>query len=499
QRRLARFGAASAELLVETGLGFEAAGMYESANDVYALLLRRFPMRTVVGPDGASAPSESFVAARRAAGPFQAAFAERPASASLGAQTAWSEQGGDEGVRLVTPAGRRPPSADAAILVLAEDELRALALDDGRRLWRRAASALPTSPRWRDGMLVGVFGEELAALDAGSGAERWRRPLEGARAIALEAAHGKAYLVVHVPAGRGLVLRAYDLASGDLLREQRLIAGPGGDAVAGEASLSAGPLHLMVRHPGDRCSVLDGFTGAEVMPPSTLRATPFLPVLTPDGLIVTAAAASSQKNRELKLSARRPGETQELWTWRAERVVSVNAHAAPAPGVLLLTLDREAAPDRREREIALIDLARGASLLSKRLAPGEFIQGAKLVDGRLLLNMRKSSGSLFVRAFDVDKDELRWESVASAGRNPRLTTFPAGAYVVTRFSAEPLGGSARGPAHRQDVVRLLDVRTGKVVDEFPIEASSGVFDGADTEVREGRLVLETASGVEVRR
>jgi len=77
-------------------------------------------------------------------------------------------------VRLGDRASASLTLADGRILLpMADDTVRALALDGGRELWRRHFTAPTSAIGWRDRVLVTGASGTIAALDAGSGEPLW--------------------------------------------------------------------------------------------------------------------------------------------------------------------------------------------------------------------------------------------------------------------------------------------------------------------------------------
>lgn len=502
QRELARFGAPTPEVVVEAVLAFEAAGAYESARDALASLKARFGERAVATVDGVAKSASAYAAERLADPAYAATEPPPPPATKLGTQTAWTEtpdaEGGD--AELVSPRGVRPPSARETALVATDGELRAIELATGRRRWRKPSDAPPLAPQWRDGRLIAVFGDDVASVDPATGTEIWRAVFEEGRPLALAAGHGKVYVLLRDGgARRGFVLRSLDAASGARLRD-REFPSLGGDSEGPMegVGLEVDPHHVLVRITAGTGAVLDGLTGAVVAQGFPRRSGVGVPpFLGPDGLVVLSIASVGMKPDEMKLVGRRPETQVDVWTWRAERVVRSSAYRV-GPAALLLSIDRATnVANRTDREIVLLDLARGTTLLSKRLAPGEWVRSGVLSGDLLLLAMHKQS--VFVRAYDVPKDALAWESVSAPGRNPVVQIYPAEDVVVVRFGVEATGAAQRLRFVRQDLVRLLERRTGKVLDEVPLTTDEVVQLRPDVELRGEGIVIESAAGVEFRR
>lgn len=511
QRELARFGAESPEIVLETARALEAAGFLESARDALAALRARFGPRPIAVGDGASTPADAYVAARLAEPAFVALEDAAPPAVPLGAQAIWTETAAADGgdVELIVPRGRRPADADALAFVYGDGEIRALDLANGRRVWRRAVRNAPSAALWRDGRLVVAAADEIFSLSPKGGEEAWSAKFAEGPPAAIEAAHGKVYALVREPGvARALILRTFDAALGARLRDHRFpLAGYDGDGgpVYGQPSLESDERHLLVRlAAADRGVVLDGLTGATVVAAMPLKAssgTP--PMLGPDGLLVSAPSAADLRPTERRLVARRLGTNEDAWTWRAERVRAIAARRV-GRGALLIQLKRETGGNRTEDEIVLLDLANGTTLLQKRFAGGEFVDASSppVLDGELLLlPMRRpgAPGSNFVRAYDVAKDEVRWESVPISGRYTAVRAYAGREHVVATFSADSASPSARSGSVRQGAVRVLDRRTGRVLDEIPIEAARKASDRPDVDLRPGALLIESATGVEARR
>ncbi|MCB9377900.1 MAG: PQQ-binding-like beta-propeller repeat protein [Holophagales bacterium] len=79
----------------------------------------------------------------------------------------WSVRLGDRAAASLTLAG------DRILLPMADDTVRALALDGGRELWRHPFESPTSVAAWRDRVVVTGAGGAVAALDAGTGESLW--------------------------------------------------------------------------------------------------------------------------------------------------------------------------------------------------------------------------------------------------------------------------------------------------------------------------------------
>ena len=515
QRELARFGADEPAMVLEASLALEAAGFHASARDMLVSLKSRFGPRTLQLADGDAATADVYVARRLAEPRFVSLDASTPPAAPLGAAVAWSEktEGSSDaaGPELVIPRGKRPLTADGFVLIAAEGELRALDLSNSARIWRRPVRQSPVFPVWRDDRLYFAAGDAVICLDPRDGAEAWTVRLTEGAPLALEAAHGKIYVLVReAGGGRAVLLRSLDAATGERLRDLRFpltsVGGEGLPTTTGGASLEADAEHLLVRLVGaDRGAVIDGLTGAPSLGGFALKAASgVLPMLAPGGLLAMSPASGNLRSGERRIVGRRIGTQDDVWTWKAERVRGVTVARKIGPSALLIALERDVAGGKIEKEVVLLDLEKGGVLLSKKLQTGEFVDAVMpgVLDGELLLlSMRRagSPGSVFVRAYDIVKDELRWESVPGAGRSPTLRIYPAKDHVAIRVTAQPSNATGRVAFKRQGALRILDRRTGKVVDEITIDNDEGLSERPDVEIREGVLLVETAAGIESRK
>ena len=140
---------------------------------------------------------------------------------------------------LAAPVRAAPTIADGRLFVLTlDDQLQALATDDGRRLWGYQASAPDTSvlglpaPAYADGLVVAGFGSgDLVALRATSGSVAWSDSLASARGrnslLDLSAVSGLPVVAdgrVYAGSLGGLLL-SLDLRSGRRLWEREIATG----------------------------------------------------------------------------------------------------------------------------------------------------------------------------------------------------------------------------------------------------------------------------------
>jgi tetratricopeptide (TPR) repeat protein len=505
QREMARLGVDGPEIVFETARALEAAGLYDSAADVWKALRARFALRVVDMGDGAALRVSDLVDRRLSESPYDAAVATRKPAAPLGATIAWREEAAEQGgvVALVSPSGTPPKSALAVVLVAADGELRALDANSGARLWTYATSEHPLFPIWRDGKLFAAFGDDLASIDPADGRLAWRVRLPEGRPTALDVAHGKVYALAYkreLSSAPAVVLRTLDAATGERLRDHVFSREAARVVGAGAPSIETNALHVLVRVPdADRAAVFDGLTGAPVHGGVSMRAAAGVPpFLGRDDLLVYAPTPTQVRSKELKLVGRKLSTNEDVWTWRADMVASATAHKV-GPDAVLVLLDRVAGnSSRTEREAVLLDLSRGTTLLSKRLAPQEYAQYGVLDDDQLLLCVRRH-GQVFVRSYDVSKDELKWETVPGSGRSAILRIYPTRDHVLVRFTSEPSNPAERMQFVRTGHVRWIDRRTGLVLDEAEVEGDLKVLDRPDVEVRDGLVLIESRNGVDARR
>jgi outer membrane protein assembly factor BamB len=140
---------------------------------------------------------------------------------------------------LSAPVRAAPTIADGRLFVLTLDnQLQALATDDGRRLWGFQASMPDTSvlglpaPAYADGLVVAGFGSgDLVALRAASGSVAWSDSLASARGrnsvLDLSAVSGLPVVIdgrVYAGSLGGLLL-SLDLRSGRRLWEREVATG----------------------------------------------------------------------------------------------------------------------------------------------------------------------------------------------------------------------------------------------------------------------------------
>jgi outer membrane protein assembly factor BamB/tetratricopeptide (TPR) repeat protein len=501
QRQLARYGTVTAPLLSELARSLEGAGAHESARDVLLTLKDRFG-RESVAADGGTIEVAKYVDERLAGDRYRDLVAPPPIpEGAIGLQPAWTESpttSGDE-VVLVEPDGRRPKAADDLVLIHRDGELRALALETGRPKWSRPARSLgePVRPLWQDGRLLVMIDGDLVALDPASGKEHWRSTTMPARALAVHAAHGKAYVMLRPPLGsRTIQLRALDVVTGEKLRDLEFGLTP---SMSGEQpyppSFGSSPQWLLCRlDPGMGAAVvIDGITGDPVFSQATGSASTVPPMLTSNNLLVTQTQSQPSGMREIRLVARNPKTQQVVWNFRLEKVNDVLRSVALTPELGVFSV-RFGGTTQARREIIALDLPTGTTRMSIGLRTSDVASDGVIAGDILLVKFGMPDGKRFIRAYDLRKSTLLWDSVPYTGNGLTLSIHATRNYAVVRVSSKE-----RDTDKRTDMIHFFETRTGLLKDSITLENTLYRNDQADVDLRDRAIVLRGGAEVSVRK
>ncbi len=504
QKQLSRFGAASIALLIELSRSLESAQCLESARDI----LRA--MRDVRGSDPVTIDGQVTTAGAYAqaqlARPEFAAF-DRPMpipEVPLGLPQRWVEQPSAPGdaVDLIVPQGRRPTAADSIVLVHRDAELRGLDLDSASIRWRRPVRDTDAlSTLWHDGRLICVLDGELACLDPVRGTELWRSPLGRARVIGMHAAHGKVYMLVRdASIARGILVRSFDIVSGDKVRDVQLptSGSPGMADPLGATSFESSAAWLLVRldQSAGACAVLDGITGDIVTTQPANSAPALPPLLSANNLLVTSARLPAQgTSADFVLQGRDPRTKSVVWTAKLEKLTKCDAVYADGRTVVLSTRtggDRDRSIVKRD--LVAFDITAGTSRLNLSLRATDIPYQALVAGDILYAIIGLPDGKRFVRAYDTAKNEHLWDSVTYSGQYLSVHVVPTKEFAVVRT-----GSRDTATDRRTDTVQFFDVRTGLLKDAFKIENTHFPAGEIDMEARDHALVIHGGAQVLVRR
>jgi outer membrane protein assembly factor BamB len=495
QRQLARYGTVTPALLFELARSLESLGAIESARDVLITLKNRFAKETLPtqsGPVGVAKAVDE-----RLSGDAYNPFLAPPVlpEGTLGLKPGWTEspaQPGDE-VVLVVPQGRRPKAADPYALIHKDGELRAIEIETGRIRWNKPARSIgePVRPVWHDGRLLAMIDGELTSLDPANGKEHWRSSAFQSRVLALHAAHGKAYLMLRQAlGGRTVTIRALDIVAGEKLRELEFALGSG--APGDQASFSSSPLWLLcVLDAGTGSSVvLDGVTGEPVLRQATIAALP--PILTANNLLVTQASAGS--SNAVSIVARNPKTQQVVWNFKLDRVSFPLGPIAFTPELAAFSVRFSGGTSGLRREIIVLDLQAGTTRMAVPLRPQDVTEAGVFAGTTLLVKVNLTDGKRFIRAYDVEKSSLLWDSVTYSGLGLMpLSIHPTRNFTIVRASARET------PEKRTDTIHFFENRTGLLKDSMTLENTLHRPDQADVDVRDRTLILKGGPEVSVRK
>jgi hypothetical protein len=453
--------------------------------------------------ESGTAPVERHVDERLASEPYRDLGRPPPLpEGTIGLKLAWSERPSASGeeVGLLVPLGRRPRAADDVVLVVRDGELRGLDVATGKARWTRTARTLAESvrPVWGDGRLMVVMDGDVVSLDPASGAEHWRATLSPARVIALHAAHGKAYVMLrHALSGRTLQVRAFDVVTGEKLRDLDLPVPSRASAIETSvgASFQSSPLWLLCRLDAAMGVnvVLDGITGESVLSQTAGPGGSLPAVLTAGNLFVAQAAVQTSGLRDVTIVARNPRTQQEAWRFKLQRVNGPIWPLALTPELGVFSV-RFGGTSPGRREIVVLDMEKGVTAMSVDLKVTDIPQEAAVSGDLLLVKFATPDSKRFVRAYDLRKAALLWDSVTYSGGTLDLSLHPTRNYAVVRVS-----GKTAGADTRTDMIHFFDNRTGLLKDSITLENTLWRSGHSDVDIRERALILRGGPEVSVRR
>src|SRR5436190_19482342 len=130
------------------------------------------------------------------------------------------------------------------------------------------------------------------------------------------------------------------------------------------------------------------------------------------------------------------------------------------------------------------------------LRPQDIPSEAGVVAGNLLLvKFTLADGKRFIRAYDLEKSALLWDSVTYSGLGLlALSVHPTKNFTIVRASAKET------PDKRTDMVHFFENRTGLLKDSITLENTAfRAPDQVDLDVRDRALILKGGAEVSVRR
>jgi hypothetical protein len=209
---------------------------------------------------------------------------------------------------------------------------------------------------------------------------------------------------------------------------------------------------------------------------------------------VTQSATQSSGIRDVTFLARNPRTRQEAWRFRLQRVSGPIWPLALTPQTGVFSV-RFGGSGAARREILALDLERGVTRVSIPLGKVTDIpQEAAVSEGLLLVEFVTQDSKRFVRAYDLEKGSLRWDSVTYSGVGLDLSIHPSRNYAVVRVSSK-----AQGAQTRTDMIHFFDERTGLLKDSITLENTVWRSDQADVDIRDRALILRGGSEVSVRK
>ncbi len=507
QRQMRRLGQVDALTAIEMARSFIAAGRGEAALDVLDAIGARFPE----GRIGAGALQESVpqVIASLRATPAVTAVSSPAAPKNIrpGLKEGWVAMSNKDGELpyLLSPTGRDPASATPFVYAFIDGELRAIDEASGVLRWKRVAkNGLLAPPAWYEGKLIVAADEDVVALEAASGSVEWQSSIDGKRLVAMDASHGKIWLLLRDARNpRSALLRALDAASGELVSETRLPGGTSDTASFGAAAITHSRLWILVRlDSAGSAYVIDALTGDVAAPaiPVGRSGSPF-PALSSSDLVVTQTGGG--QGRSIRLTGRDVLKQEDVWQWKGDRLEDLTVLEQSQSAVVLASQSRtvEAIPKRR-RDILLLNLNTGIVAPSIPLATAEVPKDASLTDNLILVRLAVTSESgpqpTFVRAYQRSNGVRAWESIPETGSSLRVTLHVAKDFLLLRSSSlDETDGRRSGG--RTDRFRLIELANGLLKDEWSVRGDENLPDGIDTELRNGAVVIVTGGGVTIRR
>ncbi|MCB9831311.1 MAG: PQQ-binding-like beta-propeller repeat protein [Planctomycetes bacterium] len=480
QEFLARFGQVTGEPLALLAQALEQRGLEDSARQIWTRLLE-------LGPH--ELDDEAFlVKARERLEALPAPATAEPASFGLHARLSWSIGNADAPGEwnLIEPRGRRPTAVAEVVLVQRSRELIALALADGRQLWRMDALDTIDSADcfWWDGRLIARIDEAVVVLDPLTGREHWRYQPEALRITGFRVAQGKVFLVLERSGfPTDFTIHTRSLVDGSFVAEKVF------KGVARANGLQLGRRFLLLPLENRLAAlVIDGFSmePAPAWPEGLEISDVMEPFFAPDDHVVWVTQGSRRGDQEIVASDPLTGRSK----WR-RRVGEGPARffLDQTPAVLSYRLR----PPQEVETVIVLDCLKGTALLKQNLGRGtDLVEPPEISGGDLVAVLKGFTNhvSVFAECFALSTSSTRWRSMSFTGRT-FLAARPYAEGLLLRVR-EDVRGMREG--RWQTKLFLLDRSTGRVVEEIELEtrnsdrAGEVVFLGGRLVVADGPLL-----------
>lgn len=396
-----------------------------------------------------------------------------------------------ERLTLLSATGPTPAAARGLAILHVSGELRALAVQDGKVLWTKAATDVPSTAAWHEESLAVAIDGEIAMIDPASGEERWRRRMERGTIESFAIGHGRVHVAVStVKASPVVELVTLDATSGDEV-SRALVTGTGE-----EARLSVGKGIVMLEMPlANEASCFDAITGRKVSAFTLERGSPS-PQLSPSDLFVTVFGASRyERNRTIvpRVVARNARTGEEIWRWTGLGPGRTAVLPVEGPHVVLNHRDRRTGTV----SLVVIDTATGKSRIERTYEGDSFPVAARVVGDKLFVTLRSSVGGANRRAQRIETHDLKKgirEWTTSEFGESNLAVTAAGDWVLVLKMPLSSGRRGSGPGQNAEVyfVRAGNGRTEEFLDLGPV---TGWASQVDVRVVEGGLIANVGSRV----
>jgi hypothetical protein len=338
---------------------------------------------------------------------------------------------------------------------------------------------------------------DLVSLDPATGKEHWRSTMSPGRVLAIHSAHGKAYVMLrHLLGGRMIQVRTLDVVTGEKLRDSDFaIPHAGAGEVSGGSSFGSSPLYLLCRldSTAGTSQVLDAVTGESVLSQTISGGSTMPAVLTANNLFVTQSSSPPQGPRDITILARNPKTQQEAWRFKLQRVNGPIWPLVVTPEVAVFSVRFGGTQIPGRREIVVLDLLTGTTRMSIPIRTTDIPHEGVIAGDLLFAEFAMPDSKRFVRAYDMKKAALLWDSVTYTGGGLDLSIYPSRSYAIVRVSSK--GATDR----RTDMVHFFENQTGLLKDSITLENTVWKSDQADVDIREKALVLRGGSEVSVRK